>query len=485
MNWLDRAINFFSPAAGLRRSRLRAAQSVMLSYEGARTGRRQGGWAPSGASGNAEMGPAMAGLRNNAEDLVQNNSFAAKATRRWARRTVGYGITPQADTGSAAANEVLDAAWREWGAVCCSDRRLNIYAVQRLVSRTAFVRGECLIRLWDRSLEDGLPVPFQLQVLEPDYLDGSKTQQLKSGYIIQGVQFDSIGRIQGYWLFGTHPGEPVQTSARGLTSAFVPADRVLHHCALERPGDARAVSRFAPVIRKLRDVDEYADAEIVRKKIEACFTALITQPEGPDGPTLGAKVTDAYGKPVERFEPGMLMYGTAGMDAKPMAPASSGDYATHKKVELREISAGLDLPYVIVGDDLSDVNYSSFRGGAIDERDAVDEYRWLWFIPQVCDPIWRKFVDTMFVLGRIPERNYGVKWNPPPFDLLDREAEAKADQLELQLGKTTWPQLVGRQGQDPEKQIAEIAAWKPRLADAGVTFTKQGVANEQNQSTPA
>ena len=28
---------------------------------------------------------------------------------------------------------------------------------------------------------------------------------------------------------------------------------------------------FAPVILKLRDLDEYDDAELVRKKIEACF----------------------------------------------------------------------------------------------------------------------------------------------------------------------------------------------------------------------
>jgi lambda family phage portal protein len=480
MNVLDKIIGWFNPKAGLQRTRARAAETVLLSYEGVRSARRMGEWRPTGTSGNAEMGPAIGKLRDNAEDLVRNNAFAAKAVRRWCRRVIGYGITPQADTGDLSVNERIDALWKSWSNECCSDTRMNIYSAQRMITRTAFTRGECLIRLWDRLSTDGLQVPFQIQVLEPDNLDTYKTEALSGGgYVLHGVQFDGVGRIKGYWLFGQHPGEIVQMSQRGMVSKFVPAEYVIHHVPLERPGDVRGVSRFAPVINKLRDLDEYSDAEIMRKKIEACLAMFVGQDEGPDGPTMGGVITDADGKKIESFQPGMIAYGNAGQKPEFFAPTSGGDYAAHKTIELREIAAGLDQPYIILGEDWN-VSYSNFRGGAVDERDSIDEYRWLWFIPQVMDRIWQRFIQKLFAMGKIPEVNYGVKWNPPPFDLLDRKNEAEADELELRIGKKTWAQLVGDQGIDPVKQLEDIKRWKSLLEEAGVSFNPKVAANPNN-----
>jgi len=489
-NWLDRAIGWFNPAKALNRVRARAAANALLSYEAVRSDRRRGSWWTTGASSNAENSGALQKLREDARDLVRNNAFAKKAVREWSKRVVGWGIPPTADTGNAKLNAVIDAYWKQWVPACMSDRKMGFYAAQKLIVRSTFESGECLVRLWTRKLTDGLPVPFQIQVLESDYLDTSRTYPLPSGNIIQGVQYDSIGRIQGYWLFGNHPGEVITTTARGgLVSQLIPSDSVLHHFEVERPGAARAVSRFAPVICKLRDLDEYADAEIIRKKIEACLTAMFTQPEGIDGETNGPAVVDASGKKVESFEPGMVMYGKPGTTAEFFSPASTGDYEAHKKVELHEISAGLDIPFVLMADDLSEVNYSSFRGGLLAYHEAIEEYRWNWFIPQVCDPIWRRFIDTLVLMGVIEEPNYGVKWNPPPLNLLDRKAEAEADQIELQIGKKTWPQLVSEQGNDPKKQVAEIAEWKPQLDNAGVNFfpkiAKPGDNNGQAQDPGA
>jgi lambda family phage portal protein len=432
------------------------------------------------------MGPALGKLRDNAEDLARNNAFGAKAVRRWCRRVIGYGITPLADTGDLKVNAGIDAKWKAWTTACCSDPRINIYAAQRMIARTAFTRGECLIRLWDRFSSDALPVPFQIQVLEPDYLDTYKTEMLAGGgYILHGVQFNAFGRLEGFWLYGYHPGEVLQISQRGISSKFIPADSMIHHVPLERPGDVRGVSRFAPVVNKLRDIDEYSDAKIIRQKMEACLAIFIGQEEGPDGQTLGGVITDAAGKRVETFEPGMIAYGQAGQKPEFFSSSPSGDYAAHKKIELKEIAAGLDLPYVILADDLEAVNYSSFRGGAIDERDAADEYRWLWFIPQVMDRIWARFIDKLFAMGEIPESNYGVRWNPPPFDLLDRLNEAEADELELHIGKKTWPQLIGDQGNDPTKQLEDIMRWKALLDAAGVSFSQKGATNANDQTTTA
>jgi lambda family phage portal protein len=484
MNWIDRAINFVSPQAGLRRVRARAIAEAMLSYEGVRSSRRQGGWSTSGSSGNAEIGVANSRLRSNARDLARNNAYGRKAKREWAKRVVGTGITPRPNTGNEKVNKTILEYWNLWAEQCCSDRRLNFYAAEKLIVSSCYESGETLVRLWDRRPEDDLKVPLQLQILEPDYIDESKTQSLTSGYIIQGVQFDGIGRILGYWLFGNHPGEVIQASLRGsYKSQFIPAQYILHHAEIERPGDVRAVSRFAAVIAKLRDIDEYADAEIVRKKIEACLVGMVTQPEGADGPTLASAAVDAVtGLKVEEFRPGMMMYGAPGADVKFSNPTAAGNFSEHKKTELREVATGLDIPYVVLDDNLEAVNYSSYRGGLLAFRDAIEEYRWNWLIPQVLNPVYRAFINKIWAMGAIPEPNYTVSWDPPPFDLLDREAEAKADRLELQIGKKSWPQLVGEIGNDPETQIKEIETWKSRLESAGVTFA-QSTSDAATKST--
>jgi lambda family phage portal protein len=480
MNWLDKSIAWLSPQAGLRRARARMMTEAVLAYEGVRSSRRQGGWNTTNASGNAEIGAANYKLRANARDLCRNNAYGRKAKREWAKRVVGTGITPRPDTGSEAVNKTIITFWDQFAEQCSTDRRINFYAAEKLIVSSCYESGEVLIRLWDRRPDDGLAVPFQIQILEADYLDTDRTQQLQNGWIIQGVQFDPIGRITGYWLYSSHPGDVIITSLRGILSKFVPAEFILHHGEVDRPGDVRAVTRFASVIAKLRDLDEYADAEIMRKKIEACIAAMITQPEGAEGPTISSAAVDGTtGLKVEEFRPGLVMYGAPGVDVKFLNPETSGDYAAYKKAELREVAAGLEIPYVVLDDNLEAVNYSSYRGGLLAFRDAIEEYRWNWLVPQVLNPIWRRFIDKLWVMGKISERNYRVQWDPPPFDLLDRGAEAEADRLELQIGKKSYPQLVASLGNDPEQQIAEITAWKAKLEAAGVTFAKSTVESEQ------
>lgn len=485
-NWLDSAINWVAPQLGLKRIRARAMQETLLSYEGIRSARRLGGWTTTSASGNTEIGAGLRKLRDNARDLCRNNAFAKKAKREWAKRVVGTGITPRANTGSDALDKRIMDIWGEFVEQCCSDQRINFYAAQKMIVSSCYETGEVLVRLWDRSADDELPVPFQIQMLEADYLDTDKTMATDAGYILHGVEFDRIGRIRGYWLFGNHPGEILQNSRRGsYTSKFIPAQYVLHHAEFDRPGDVRAVSRLSAVMAKLRDIDEYADATIVRQKLAACAVGMITQPEGGDGPTMGPTALDADGKKVEEFRTGQFIYGSPGANIEFFNPPGSGDFSAYKKTELREIAVGLDIPYVVLDDNLEAVNYSSYRGGLIAFRDAIEEYRWNWLIPQVLNPVWRRFIDKLVFTNKIPARNYSVEWDPPQFDLLDRAAEAEADRLECQIGSSTWDQLVARRGYNPNEQIKEIGNRYKELISVGVSFAKNptdsgGQANDAN-----
>lgn len=71
------------------------------------------------------------------------------------------------------------------------------------------------MRLRERRTEDRLPVPLQLQVLEADHLDSWKTEELRDGgFILQGIEFDALGRRRAYWLFPTHLRRAAAGSSR-------------------------------------------------------------------------------------------------------------------------------------------------------------------------------------------------------------------------------------------------------------------------------
>jgi capsid protein len=66
---------------------------------------------------------------------------------------------------------------------------------------------------------------------------------------------------------------------------------------------------LAPVMLALRDLDDYRDADRMRKKTEACLAGIVTRPEGSGGLPLGAKSTDPKtGNTLERMYPGMIEY---------------------------------------------------------------------------------------------------------------------------------------------------------------------------------
>ncbi|MBI2818132.1 MAG: phage portal protein [Acidobacteria bacterium] len=463
MNWLDQAISWVSPERGLRRVRARrAAEIVRMAYEGARLDRRTRTWITTGNSANAEIGSALVRLRERSRDLIRNNPYAARAVDEIVGNAIGTGITAQARSDKDKLAKTIQSVWLDWIEECDADNQVDLYGIQDLVARTVFESGECLVRFRVRPEKDGLKVPLQLQVLEPDYLDESKTQETDTGYIIQGIEFDLVGRRTFYWLFKQHPGDVTRTSRKGnFLSERVPAEEVLHIYRKKRPGQVRGVPWLAPVIITLRDLDEYEEAELVRKKIEACFAAFVTQPEGVEGPPIAPTTTDSEtGHKVETFEPGMIEYLRPGEQITFANPASTaGAYREFVATKQATIATGLQLTYEQLTGDLSRVNYSSYRAGLMSFRSGIESFRWLTFVKMFCQPVWDRFLRIAALAGQIPEpEGMGCEWTPPGFGSVDPYKDAVATLTQIRTGQKTWEQAVAEQGFDPAEQLERIAA---------------------------
>jgi len=470
LNWIDRSVAWLAPQAGLRRARARLALQAVerFAYEGAKSGRRTSGWTTRGSDANSEIGSGLSSLRDRARDLVRNNPHAARGVMELAGAQIGTGIIPRADTGDKNLDKLIDGEFSRWAERCDADGQLDFYGVQWQVVKAVPESGEALVRFKISRPSSEIRVPLQLQVLESDFLDHTRTIQTETGgYILQGVEFDKSGQRKAYWLWTTHPGSVLPISPR-LLSQPVPATDVLHVYKKDRPGQVRGASWFAPVIMKLRDLDEYEDAELIRKKIEACVVAFIESPEGADAAGLGKPKTDSSGRKVESFEPGMIERLSPGEKATFNSPQATGGYRDFRTPQLQAIAAGLGPTYEQLSGDFSNVNYSSFRGARLGFNTVVEQYRWLCLIPMFLLPVWRKFIDMAYLAGVIPEPNYGVRWTAPKLESVDPLKDALAERQRLRNLTLTLPEAIAEHGYDPASQLEEIAETNKTLDELGL-----------------
>jgi lambda family phage portal protein len=157
--------------------------------------------------------------------------------------------------------------------------------------------GECFIRMRPRRPEDSMSVPLQLQLLESEHVPTTLNTMADNGNTIRaGIEFDRLGRRVAYHMTRLHPNDAAtQTGADRLTTVRVTADQVIHLFRPLRPGQLRGEPWLARALIKLEELDQYDDAELVRKKTAAMFAGFITR-QGPEDNLMGEGEGDASGR---------------------------------------------------------------------------------------------------------------------------------------------------------------------------------------------
>jgi len=471
-NALDKVVGYFSPGRGVARLQARAqSQILQRSYEGASVSRRTAGWHATGASANAEIGPALAKLRARSRDMVRNNGYASSAIEKLVSNIIGTGIMPRAKTGDDARNKAADALWLDWSAVCDADGQLDFAGLQALAMRTTAEAGECLVLLRNRRPAAGLPIPLQLQILEPDHIDTNKIQRVNNGgVILNGVEFDSMGRRIAYWLFPTHPGDQSLGGGGQFVSKRFSARNIIHVFRKTRPAQVRGVPWLASIMLRMRDLDEYADAELWRKKVAACFAAFVTRPEGATGSPIGVAKTTTDGVRTDAIEPGMIEYLYQGEGVEFGRPPDSGAYQPYMQTELRGAAAGANVTYEQLTSDLSGVNFSSLRAGMQEFR------RWAQAVQaHVVNggfnrPIWRRAMLLAQVSGTLGQGSIGAEWTAQRWPFIEPLKDAQADILLARSGFESMQQIINRYGHNSDDQLAELAEFAGELDRLGLTL---------------
>lgn len=479
MNIFDRVIGAIAPGFGLRRARHRAA---LKAYAGGkrRVGQKYWDAAPSGP--NAEVGPALELLRSRSRQLVRDNPYAARAVSVLVAHQIGTGIVARI------ADAAAQMAWDDWAANCDHDGVHDLAGLMVLAARTRAEGGEAFIRLRYLSQAEarrrGLRVPMTLQVMEGDMVPLYTSRVAPPQTMVHGVEFNADGSRAAYHMKRRHPGEQDGILARAIDDLErVPAEQIIHLFRVQRPGQVRGVPDFAPVLLRMKSLDDFEDAALELAKAQSLLGVFVTTPD-----PLSEPDTSSEGVPAFELYPGMVHNLPAGSEPKFLQPSGAGGFEPFALHELMAISAGLGITYDQMTGDLRQANYSSLRAGKIEFRRMVGQDHWLLFVPRLCAPIWRAF-DRLAQVAGMYRGAPKVEWQPPRFEMIDPGKEIDAAIASVRAGFETWDQAVASFGYDPEKQAQEIAKANRRFDGAGIILdvdprrvANSGSAQDQRQN---
>lgn len=477
---LERAILAISPSWAVQRAFARWQHGQLVkAYDGARIDRRTAGIRAPDSGANTQIGPYIRRLRSRARQLVRDNPYASRIVRVREAHEIGHGITPRSNTGTESINKKVDALWNEWAARCDVNGQLDFYGQQALAARSRAEGGEVLLRLrrisGPAARARRLRVPLLVEVIEADFLDDAKTELLNNGgRIVNGVEYDADGQRVAYHLHQDHPGETLNYRALAGT-VRTPARDILHLYRIERPGQVRGVTDFAPVLLRITNLDAYEDAAVEKARIEACLTAFVTANTDPArGPLASTAQEGGDGSTprVVQFGTGMINFLRPGESVETVSPTGAGQFEPFALHSLMAIAAGAGVTYDQATGDLRQANFSSLRAGKIEFKRMVQQDQWHMWVPRLCQPVWDAFIDQAILSGALADRaeGYPVEWSPPPMEMIDPSREIPAILESIRAGLTPPQRAIGELGENWRDTIRAYAEWNKAIDDEKLVF---------------
>lgn len=455
-------------------------------HEAAGGGRRSFAWLPANPGAVAALMATQTELRTKSRDLVRRNAWANAALESYVANAIGTGIKPQSLVADAALRERIQMLWRDWTLDADASGLTDFYGLQALACRAMLEGGEALVRIRYRRPEDGLAVALQLQVLEPEHLPVTMNTTAANGNVIRaGIEFDRLGRRVAYHLYRAHPEDGAlapMSGNGGIETVRVDASEILHLFRPLRPGQIRGEPWLARALVKLNELDQYDDAELVRKKTAAMFAGFITR-LAPEDNLMGEGVSDANGVALAGLEPGTLQILEPGEDVKFSQPADVGaSYADFLRMQFRAVAAAMGVTYEQLTGDLTQVNYSSIRAGLLEFRRRCEALQHGVLVHQLCRPIWQAFIEQAALEGALSLPGYArggqakrreylaVKWIPQGWQWVDPKKEFDAMLTAIRSGLLSRSEAISSFGYDAEDVDREIAADNARADALGLVF---------------
>ncbi len=414
-------------------------------------------------SPDSTMQRASGRLRDIARSLDENHDLVSGLLDDLVNWTIGTGLTvePMVLTpGGKPATEFnadLRLHYEDWSAAPDTTGDYPMGELERLVARSLFRDGECLIH---HVLGGRYPypsaVPYALELLEADYLpfEWSRPSSQGQSKIVQGVEKDTWGRTLAFHVWKIHPGEtgyafPVSITGEGTKR--VSAQDMTHLKFTRRLRQTRGVPLIHSVIRRIEDIKEIEDSERIAARLDADIAAIVR-----NMPPMGEEKNDA--ETVHReleSNSGMLVHVFEGESVDVHSPKRPNQQLeAFRSGQIRMVAAGTGTRYSSVARDYNGT-YSAQRQELVEGRMSYDKLR-NYLIGRFYRPMWRRFVDAAVLGHRMSLRGvdtrslYAADFRGPPMPWIDPEKEIKAHREKVDAGFAARQQVIRDLGDDPQ-----------------------------------
>ena len=462
-------------------------ERIKASYEGAGEGRRSASWDAPDAGINSINTPALRNLRARSRAAVRNDPYAFNVIDKRVSNLIGTGITPRPKIEDDALRKVQQELWEDWVDESDADGLTDFYGQQALIARTVETAGECFVRIRPRSLDQDLAVPLQLQVLAPEFVPHDKFETTKNGNSIRaGIEFNPAHQRVAYWMYRVHPRDASSLNAGYNQLVRVPAAQVLHIFEPVEPGQLRGVPRLAPVLKRLRSLDNYDDAVLFRQEVANLFAGFISRPppeatQQPRDPVTGQLLTedrDGF-TPMVALEPGTMQELGPGEEVEFSKPPDAGNnYPDFMRQQLMAAAAGTGTPYEILTGDMREVNDRALRVVLNEFRRRLEQLQFGVYVHQLCRPVRAAWMDMAVLAGRLNLDDYAqrrreylrTRWVPQGWAYIQPVQDIQARMMEVNAGFNSRSEMVLRSGYDAETVDAENAADQARAQKLGLNY---------------
>jgi lambda family phage portal protein len=461
MAWYDR----FTPKTKTKIKKIASSRR----YAGASTGRLFADFQASSTSADAEIKDQLRILRERSRDLARNDSYVARYLNLMISNIIGangirLSVKARDSQGSLdiIGNQTIEREFKKWShkGNCTLNGRQSFLDCQKLFVETLMRDGEVLVR---HATPSDSKYKYKIQFLEADHLDETKNDvnPETKNRIKMGVEVDKFDKPVAYWLFKNHPYDNTYRSPRDHIR--VPAEEIIHAYMPTRPEQTRGVPMTASAMPQIKMLNGYMEAEITAARVSAAKMGFFTSPDG-DG-YIGEGYEDEY-TPIMEAQAGSFEQLPAGMDFKSFDPdhpsTAFGPFTTQV---LRGIASGLNISYHALTNDLSSVNYSSLRAGALEDREMYRLYQ-RFVVDHFMRPVFEKWLEMSISSGAIvmdPETNIPLPMSKfekfasdtifigRSFQWVDPQKEMNASIAGMQAGLVTYQDVQSNYGRDVEE----------------------------------
>lgn len=373
-------------------------------------------------------------LQTRTAGIYSENSIAHSVVENRVTYEVGSGLKLKASVTESRLvsaeqarkiNRAIDSKMRCWSLHGVDKSRMWSFALsQRLMVREFANYGECFMLLGEspfaasKGVHAG-PLPTAIEFISPMRVS-TPFKFWNDPNVRMGVRYKKK-QVVGYYVESSASDDNGTDEAQDFTyyPRFDAAGnpRMVHVFEPMFAGQSRGIPYLAAAYNKILDFDDYLEAEIIGKQVEACFGLIFkVKPQDPSSTYYDLALanaetrTDPNEQLMEQINPGFIQRVGQDDDVVKVDPARPGsNFAPFLEGTLRMVAAASGQPYELIAKNFHGVTYSSGKL-SMNDGEMGFSMRRKTLVDCGLTPIYRRVIsDAVFadeMSGTIPIENY-------------------------------------------------------------------------------